>query len=147
MTSFTNEFIPFLVQHWQLSLAFIAVLGFWLGFEMRYTFIGVPQLSPTEATMLINRQEPIIVDVRDNTNFAKGHIKGAINIPIVDLPQGNGRLDNHKEKDILIICNQGMQAGQAAKTLRKQGFTKLHILKGGMQAWNTENLPTAKGVR
>jgi rhodanese-related sulfurtransferase len=147
MNNFYSELSVFLIQHWQLSIAFVAVAGIWAGFELRYTFNGVPKLSPTQATLLINRQEAMIVDVRDNSNFAKGHLQGAINIPIVDLPQGNGRLDKNKDKEILIVCQQGMQSGQAAATLKKQGFTKISILKGGVQAWSAEHLPVVKGTR
>ena len=140
-----SEISLFLVHHWQLSLAFIVILGVWVGLELRYTFNGTPQLSPTQATLLINREEPVILDVRDISSFTKGHLPSAINIPIVDLPQGNAKLEQHKDRHILLVCAQGMQSGQAAQLLHKQGFQKLSILKGGMQNWLAEGMPMVKG--
>ena len=147
MNTFYSDLSLFLIHHWQLSIAFLVVLGVWIGFELRFTFNGIPRLSPQGATLLINRESPIILDIRDNTRFAKNHIQGAMNIPIVDLPQGNGKLDQHKDKTILLVCEQGMQAGQAAQILQKQGHQKLAILKGGMQAWVADSLPVVKGAR
>lgn len=147
MNNFYSDFSIFLIHHWQLSIAFLVVLGVWIGFELRFTFNGVSRLTPQTATLLINRESPVILDVRDNTHFAKSHLAGAINIPIVDLPQGHGKLEQHKEKTILLVCEQGMQAGQAAQILHKQGYTKLAILKGGMQAWLADNFPVVKGTR
>jgi rhodanese-related sulfurtransferase len=140
-----HELSAFLIHHWQLSLAFIVILGIWIGLELRYTFNGVPQLTPPEATLLINREDPVILDVRDISHFTKNHIQGAINIPIVDLPQGHGKLEQHKEKKFLLVCQQGMQSGQAAQILHKQGFQHLVILKGGMQSWLADSMPVVKG--
>ena len=145
MNNFYSELSLFLIQHWWLSSAFIIVAGIWAGIELRYTFSGIPKLTPTQAVMLMNREEPIILDVRDFTHFDKSHLQGAINIPIVDLPQGNGKLDQNKSRKILLICEQGMQSGKATSILTKQGFTNLSILKGGFQAWLAEGLPVVKG--
>jgi rhodanese-related sulfurtransferase len=147
MNTFTTDLLPFFIHHWQLSIAFIAVLGLWIGFEFKYTFNGIPRLSANEATMLINREDPIILDVRDFNNFSNGHIQGATNIPIVDLPQGNAKLELHKNRKILLICQQGMQSGQAAQILHKQGFKNLVILKGGMQQWTADGMPIVKGSK
>ncbi len=146
-TNIYSDFSIFFIHHWQLSLAFLIIAGVWIGFELRYTFNGVPKLTPKEAILLMNRESPIILDVRDITHFTKSHINGAMNIPLVDLNQGNGKLDKHKNQTVLLVCEQGMQAGMAAQTLLKQNFRKLVILKGGMQAWFAESLPVVKGHR
>jgi len=140
-----HELTAFFLLHWWLSLGFLIVLSVWIGVELRYTFNGVPKLSSAEATLMINRDDPVILDVRDITHFTKSHIRGAINIPIVDLSQGNGKLEQHKERQLLLVCAQGIQAGQAAQILYKQGYKKLAVLKGGMQSWLSDNMPVVKG--
>jgi len=147
MDNFFSDFSIFVIQHWPLVTAFVIALFVWLGFELRLSFSGIPQLTPSAATMLINRSEAFIVDVRDFSSFEKGHITQAINIPIVDLAKGHGKLDAHKERPILLVCAAGNQALQAANTLKKMGFGQLHILKGGMSAWLQESLPIVKGLK
>ena len=117
MNHFFSDFSLFVIQHGLLVGAFVIALFVWLGFEFRLSFSGIPQLAPSAATLLINRVEAFIVDVRDFTSFEKGHISQAINIPIVDLAKGNGKLDTHKERPILLVCATGNQALQAANTL------------------------------
>ncbi len=147
MNNFFSELSLFLIQHWPLAAAFIIALFIWIGFEFRLSFSGIPQLNPSDATLFMNRRDVFIVDVRDFTSYEKGHITQAINIPIVDLNKGNGKLDAHKERPILLVCAQGNQALAAANTLKKQGFGELSILKGGMSAWLQESLPIVKGLK
>lgn len=135
------------MQHWWLSSAFIIVAGIWIGFELRYTLNGIPRLTVSAAVLLINRHNPIILDVRDFNHFDQGHIQGALNIPIVDLPQGNGKLDKDKNRAVLLVCEQGMQSGKAAQLLLKQGLKNLSILQGGLQAWLKDGLPVVTGVK
>lgn len=147
----TNNFYStlslFFIQHWWLSSAFITVAGIWLGLELRYTFNGIPRLSASAAVLLINRNNPIILDVRDFTHFDKSHIADSLNIPLVDLPQGNGKLDQDKSRAILLVCEQGMQSGKAAQILLKQGLKNLSILQGGIQAWIKDGMPVVKGSK
>ena len=147
LNNFYSEISLFLIQHWWLSTAFIVVAGVWLGLELRYTFNGIPRLTASAAVLLINRKNPIILDVRDFAHFDKNHILNALNIPIVDLPQGNGKLDQNKDRDILLVCEQGAQSGKAAQILLKQGLKNLSILQGGIQAWMKEGMPVVKGTK
>ncbi len=147
MNTIFSDLSIFLIQHWPLAAAFVVALFIWIGFEFRLSFSGIPQLSVSTATILMNRSDAFVVDVRDFSSYEKGHITQAINIPIVDLNKGNGKLDAHKERPILLVCATGTQALAAANTLKKQGFQALSILKGGMNAWLQENLPIVKGLK
>lgn len=147
MDSFFSDLSVFVVQHWPLVAGFVIVLFVWIGFECRLVFSGIPQLSPTQATLLINREECFILDIRDFFSYEKGHLSCAINVPMVDLSKGHGSLEAHKERPILLICAQGNQALQAAKILHKQGFLRLNLLKGGMRAWLQDGLPVVKGLK
>ena len=147
MDNFYSELSVFLTQHWWLALGFLAVAAAWIVMEIQFNFVGIPRLVPSEAILLINRESPIILDVRDFTHFDQGHISNALNIPLVDLPQGNGKLSQNKDRKILLVCEQGLQSNKAVHILKKQGFNNLFILKGGVQAWRSENLPLIKGIK
>jgi len=74
----------------------------------------------------------LLVDIRNESSFDEGHIKGAINIPIKSLPLRMNDLD--KNKEILVICYIGGSSKMAAKLLTKSGF-KVKNIVGGMKAW------------
>ena len=49
-----------------------------------------------------------------------------------------------KDKVVIMCCESGMRSSAAARVLQAQGFTKVVNLRGGVQAWRTENLPLVK---
>ena len=101
-------------------------------------------LSVTEAVMLMNRKSALVLDVREADEFAQGHLQGARNIPLSQLETRSKELEKFRDKPVLIVCQRGSRANQAAKLLKTQNFTALNVLKGGMQAWLESNMPTGK---
>lgn len=106
---------------------------------------GVPNLSPTEAVTLINRSNALVLDVRDEAEFATGHIADAVHIPVADLEARLGELKKYKTKSILVNCQRGVRGGKACEILRKAEFTQLHKLQGGLDAWVAAKLPIVIG--
>ncbi|WP_265946671.1 rhodanese-like domain-containing protein [Dechloromonas sp. A34] len=104
-------------------------------------------VSPVEATLLINREDAHIVDVREADEFAGGHLPEARNIPTSKLAERVGELDKFKDKPIIVCCASGMRSGKATAELKKQGFTKLYSLAGGVDAWVGAGYPIKKGTR
>lgn len=100
--------------------------------------------TPLEVTQLINRGKATIVDVRDTDAFAAGHLRDARNIPLKDLKGRTGELDKLKNKTAVIVCQKGTRAYGAAKILEQAGFTDVVVLDGGIDAWQTQGLPTIK---
>lgn len=76
----------------------------------------------------------IIVDVRSKGEFAGGHIKGSINIPVEQLLKNLSRFKD-KNKTIITCCASGMRSGSAKTLLLKNGYTDVH--NGG--GWGTLN--------
>lgn len=140
-----EQFITFIMHHWELSLALGVVLVLLLIFELRNKAQGVPQVTPQQATQLINHQDAVILDVRDNNSFTSGHIINAINIPLAELNHQLAKLEAHKSKPIIIVCKMGQNISQATALLQKQAFTQINCLQGGMQAWLGASLPVVKG--
>lgn len=103
------------------------------------------KLSLLQATQLINQNKTIILDVRDEAQFASGHIREAKNIPAKELTKRIGELEKFKTRNILVVCQSGTQSARAAATLNKAGFTDVFGLTGGMAAWQAQSLPTVGG--
>jgi rhodanese-related sulfurtransferase len=84
------------------------------------------RISPQELNKLITskRTDFLIVDVRDQSEFAEGHIPGAINIPVALFASRAGELD--KTKTIIVYCNAGNRSYQAYRKLMKLAYDKYY---------------------
>ena len=105
---------------------------------------GVANLTPTEAVLLMNRSNAVVVDVREATEYAQGHIADAKHIPLAQLGERLKELARYKEKPVLLHCQGGVRSAKACDLLAKQGFTKLYNLQGGINAWQQAKLPVVK---
>lgn len=67
--------------------------------------------------------EYIVIDVREPEEFASGHVKDAVNIPLQQLMNGNNKLDNiSKDANLIVYCRTGSRSGMAKMILGRQGF-------------------------
>jgi rhodanese-related sulfurtransferase len=105
---------------------------------------GVPNVSATEAVMLLSRNKPLVLDVRDAAEFAAGHIQGAVHIPVAELAGRIKEIEKFKDKPVLINCQKGIRSKTACTILKAQAFTQLHNLEGGLDTWVAANLPLIK---
>jgi rhodanese-related sulfurtransferase len=105
---------------------------------------GVPSLTSAEAVTLINRNNAAVLDVRDEAEFANGHIADAIHIPVADLESRIAELKKYKTKPLLVNCQRGARSVKACEILRKAEFTQVHNLHGGLDAWQQAKLPLVK---
>lgn len=105
---------------------------------------GVPNLTTAEAINLINRSHAIVLDVRNDAEFASGHIVDAKHIPVDKLAERLNELTKYKGKPILVNCQRGMRSAKACDILRKAEFTQVHNLQGGLDAWMAAKLPVVK---
>ncbi|QEL63973.1 hypothetical protein OTERR_04970 [Oryzomicrobium terrae] len=102
------------------------------------------EVSATDATLLINREDAIVLDVRDPAEFAQGHIPNARNIPVDKLAERLGELDKFKERTVVAVCASGVRSGKACGELKKAGFAKVVNLAGGIGAWTQAGLPVSR---
>jgi rhodanese-related sulfurtransferase len=85
-----------------------------------------------------------VLDVRDEAEFANGHIADAIHIPVADLESRIAELKKYKTKPLLVNCQRGARSAKACEILRKAEFTQVHNLHGGLDAWQQAKLPLVK---
>src|SRR5437879_8059068 len=90
---------------------------------------GVPNVTTTDAPAWIQQRQPTVVDVREPSEYAAGHVPGALSIPQADLAL---RLDElPREGDLLVVCEGGTRSARAARFLRQVGFSRVSNLAGG----------------
>ena len=132
-----NEFIA---NHWIL-------VGIWSAFVVALLWDNNrrngPSVSTAEATTMINREDALVLDIRDKNDFKAGHLVDALNIPYASLANRMGELEAHKNRPIILVCKTGQTVSMAGKMLREKGFNAVRM-KGGMMEWNSQNLPLVK---
>lgn len=105
---------------------------------------GTANVSPAEAVLLINRSNALVLDVREDAEFAAGHIMDATHIPLSQLSARIDELKKFKNKPVLVNCQGGVRSGKACDILRKNEFANVHNLEGGLSAWAQAKLPVVK---
>ncbi len=124
-----------------LSLAAVLLFIMIIQVELSGNVGGISMLSPQQVVNLINRSHAIVFDVRNKQSFKDGHITDAVSVDSEQLGSPSKKIQKFKTKPIIIACDQGMQAPKFAKQLRSQGFETVYGIKGGMKAWQQDNLP------
>jgi rhodanese-related sulfurtransferase len=89
-------------------------------------------------TVEAHRGELQILDVREDEEWAAGHIDGAVHVPLGQLAQRIGELD--AQRSVVTVCRSGGRAGRAADLLTSHG-RRAAVMDGGMQRWAREDLP------
>ncbi|MDG4729253.1 rhodanese-like domain-containing protein [Bacillus pumilus] len=95
---------------------------------------GVKQMDAAHMKKKLKSKGQQLIDVRSSSEFQTNHIKGFQNIPLSHLKKRASQLE--KNEEVYVICQSGMRSMQAAKILKKQGFTQITNIKGGMNAWH-----------
>lgn len=88
-------------------------------------------------TWLDEPSAPRIVDVRTPGEFATTHIRGAYNVPLALLEEHQRELAQHLDDDVVLVCQSGTRASRAEQVLSRSGPSTLHILDGGIAAWES----------
>ena len=125
-----------------LLFALVLISGgmlIWPGLQRRGAKVSILQ-----ATQMFNQGKTLMLDVREEAEFAKGHLRDAKNISIKQLAARIGEIDKYKAKTVIVVCTSGVQSSKASGLLKNAGFNDVHILDGGMTAWQTQGLPTVK---
>ena len=134
-----NEFVT---NNWVMIILWCFLLGMII-----HSFINSSyDISPQQAVLLMSHENgSVVVDVREDKEFQEGHISDSIHIPLGALASRASELEKYKNKNIILGCRSGSRSGRACGILKKQGFEKVHNLRGGVLAWEKVNLPMKKG--
>jgi rhodanese-related sulfurtransferase len=110
----------------------------------RMTLGAAREVSVQQAVQLINRRDALVLDVRDASDYASGHIANARHIPVGEIEKRVAELEKAKQRPVIVTCRTGARAAAACAVLRKNGFQEVFSLKGGVLGWQQASLPLEK---
>lgn len=138
-----QDLLSFLQNHGVLTLALVVILSLLLIVELIRLKHGAERVSPSQLTHLINHKNAVVVDLRPSEAFEKGHIAGALSLPLAEFKKSSKKLDSMKSRPIVIICAKGVESPKIATSLKQKGFN-VQVLSGGLQTWTSADMPLVK---
>ncbi|HEX9803228.1 MAG TPA: rhodanese-like domain-containing protein [Gammaproteobacteria bacterium] len=141
------QILEFVINHWDLFLALAIILFMLFSGGLTSRLRGFSQLDAQEAVRLLNHNDAVMLDVREDGEYKDGHIIDAVHIPLGKLEQRMGELEKFREKSVIVSCRSGHRSATACARLRKNGFETVYNLKGGVMAWQSAGLPLQKPTK
>jgi rhodanese-related sulfurtransferase len=142
-----SQLLEFAVNHWDLFLALAIILFMMFSGGLGGRLRGYQQIEPLAAVQMLNHDEPVLLDVREDSEFKDGHIIDALHIPLGKIDSRMEELEKFREKPIIVSCRSGHRSANACAKLRKHGFETVYNLKGGVMAWQSAGLPLQKPTK
>ncbi|MBE0615209.1 MAG: VTT domain-containing protein [Burkholderiales bacterium] len=129
-----------------LALALLAFVAFLPRLVRQYRQAGIRWIDGVSLKGRLEQSDkPLLIDLRDAGDFTGplGHIPGARNIPLAELPARLAELEQSKQQPLTLVCRTHKRSLTAASQLKQAGFTNVCILRGGMEQWNKEGYAIA----
>jgi len=139
-----DQLITFTSNNTMLVVAIVIVSLMLIHRKKKKKLRGYSSVTPAQSTQMINRDDALILDVRENNEYSEGHIINSLHIPLSGLKTRMNDLEKHKSKKVIIACRSGHRSSQACANLKKAGFEQVFNLSGGVMAWESANLPLVK---
>ncbi|HEY7609201.1 MAG TPA: VTT domain-containing protein [Alphaproteobacteria bacterium] len=134
------------IRYGLLALALLALIAFVppLVRRFRRPRSGWIETQALKA-LLAAPDAPVVLDVRNPDEFTGplGHLPGARNEPLGELPARLGALDASRRQPVVVVCRTDKRSAKAAEILRAAGFADVRVLRGGMEAWRAAEAPPA----
>jgi rhodanese-related sulfurtransferase len=125
-----------------LSAIWVALVVMIIATTIKMKMSPIKQISPQELTFLMNKEQGVTLDIRKEKEYKTAHILDALSLPDEKITEnGFNSLEKYKDKPIIVVCAAGMSAVPVANKLFKSGFSKVSVLKGGMNSWTGAGLP------
>jgi rhodanese-related sulfurtransferase len=139
-----TEYLEFATRHPYLVLAAVLLLALAVGHEVKLLTRRYREVGPAELVRLVNGGA-LLLDLRDAAKYQAGHIAGALHVAPDELADQIKKLVGPKPRAVIAYCDVGQAAGRAAAWLAANGYPDAAVLKGGLAAWQADNLPLARG--
>jgi rhodanese-related sulfurtransferase len=94
---------------------------------------GTKTVSVQELAEKLAEGKQVLIDVREPYEFAAGHVKGAVNVPLGSLAAKLSKFDPNAET--YVICHSGSRSGTAVRLMKRAGFENAYSVRGGTAAW------------
>ncbi len=90
--------------------------------------------------------ELLVLDVRTPAEFETAHIEGSYNVPLSTLTEHRDEVCRHLDRDVVLVCRSGARSEQAETTLSAVAPANLHVLHGGIVAWQAAGHHVVEGT-
>jgi len=134
----------FIIKNLTLSVILLTSITILIIFELNEFIQSKNSINPEKAIDLINHQNAIIIDIRNENEFKQCHVINSVNIPYNKLITYKNILKKYKKKIIIIMHNKNNLAQKAIKQLKNNELNEILYINDGINAWNKNNLPTNK---
>ncbi|MFO1395900.1 MAG: rhodanese-like domain-containing protein [Burkholderiales bacterium] len=133
--------MAFVEKNWLLVLTFVAsgLMLLWPLVSRRLS--PVKEIGTAVATRLINRENAVLLDVREAAELESGKLPNAVHVPLSQLKERAGELGKYASRPVIVYCARGQRSRSAAGTLAKAGIANIYQLQGGLKAWKDAGLP------
>ena len=138
--------MQFIQNNWPLILVMITSGGMLLWPLIGRRLSKVREVGALGATQLINRQNAVLLDLRESKDYEGGHVPNAVHIPLSQLAGRAGELSKFTSRPLIAYCDRGNRSRSAGSALSKLGFAEVYTLRGGVRAWVEAGLPIVKNA-
>jgi rhodanese-related sulfurtransferase len=138
-----QDLTTFISHHPFLCTAIIIVFVLATFVELLRARRNIIHSTPAKVTMLINHENAVIIDIRSQDVYRKGHIIDAVSMTSKELRENGKRVEKFRVRPIVVVCNTGLESQKIAALLLKQGYN-IYSLSGGMRAWIEAQMPVVK---
>lgn len=121
-----ERLLEFSINHWDLVLALIIILMMIFGGGLMRRIRGFKEVTATDAVTLMNRENAVYIDVREDKEYAEGHLLDSIHIPLGQLLERVAEIDAHKQQPVIVGCRSGNRSAMGCARLRREGFEQVY---------------------
>ncbi len=136
--------LSFIQTNWMLIAVFLLSGAMLVWPLVQRQFGAMKDIGTSEVTRLINRQNAVLLDVREAKEYEGGRLPSAIHIPLSQLGSRAQELAKMASRPIVAYCATGRRSRMAAGALTRVGFKEMYSLHGGIEAWRKDSLPLEK---
>ena len=104
----------------------------------------IREVSVAETLKAVNGGDARLIDVREESEWAEGHAKGADHLSKGIIERDIEKVVPDKDAELILYCGGGYRGALAADALQKMGYTNVASMAGGWRAWLEANAPTER---
>lgn len=143
--TFAEQLQQFTANHTIMVIAWVAILLAVIVSFYKSATSKIKVVDNAQATALMNNEDAVVIDVRSDDEFKAGHIIESQKSYPSDIKTGKIQgIEKFKDRPVIVVDNNGLNAQNLANTLVKHGFSKVYALKDGILGWRAASLPLVK---
>ncbi len=123
----------------------LIIMWFALLFMIINGFVkGAWDKTPQQVVRLMNSENSLMLDVREVKEYQEVHIANSMHMPVGEVKKRIKELDKYKESQVIVSCRSGQRSARICSLLKKNGFSHVSNLRGGVLAWENDKLPVTR---